>query len=63
MAGITPAILRKHIYACASLAGAFSYLALLQLIPREPSLLISSTLVVIIRILAKKYEWNLPKAL
>jgi uncharacterized membrane protein YeiH len=63
MAGITPAILRKHIYACASLAGAISYLALLQLIPREPSLLISSTLVVIIRILAKKYEWNLPKAL
>lgn len=60
LAGRTPVVLRKHIYACASIAGAVCYLGLLPLFNSDLSILISSSLVVAIRILARKYCWNLP---
>lgn len=63
MAGITPAVLKKHVYACASLAGALCYVALNGLVGNDTRLLVSAALVVVIRILARKYKWNLPKAM
>lgn len=63
MAGETPAILKKHVYACASLAGAVSYVGLLPVIGDDAALIISAVLVVVIRVLARHYHWNLPKAM
>lgn len=62
LSGQTPAVLRKHIYACASIAGAVSYMALLPLFHSSLAMTFSSCIVVAIRILARKYDWNLPVA-
>ena len=63
MAGQTPAILKKHVYACASIAGAVCYVSLINLLGNDLSMIISALLVVIIRILARRYRWNLPTAM
>lgn len=63
MAGITPAVLKKHVYACASLAGAICYVVLKGMVGDDTRLIVSAALVVVIRILARKYKWNLPKAM
>lgn len=63
MANQTPGILCKHVYACASLAGALSYTALMEIIPNTAAMVISAMLVVLIRLLARHYKWNLPKAM
>lgn len=63
MADVTPAVLKKHIYACASLAGAVCYVLLLNIVNDGVRLIISASLVVVIRLLARKYKWNLPKAM
>ena len=57
-----PYIFKKHVYAIASILGAGTYYLLSSfdettLIPS----LISMTLVVVIRLLAAKYKWSLPK--
>lgn len=62
MAGQTPYILRKHVYACASLAGALCYVFADDLLGTDASLVISACLVVLIRLLATRYCWNLPRA-
>lgn len=62
MAGQTPYILRKHIYACASLVGALCYVFLSQHISGDGAMIISALLIVLVRILATKYCWNLPTA-
>ena len=62
MAGQTPFVLKKHVYACASLAGALSYVWLLPWIFPQADFLISAALVVLIRVLARHYKWNLPTA-
>ncbi len=56
----TPAVLRKHIYALASLAGALCYY-LLQLYAPAVSILVSTLLVVVLRVLASHYRWTLPR--
>ncbi|MDD3253598.1 MAG: trimeric intracellular cation channel family protein [Lachnospiraceae bacterium] len=63
MAGQTPAVLRKHIYACASIAGAVCYAVLMQFMARNVAMVASAVLVVVIRVLARHYKWNLPKAM
>lgn len=63
MAGQTPAVLKKHVYACASIAGAVCYVGLLDVIGGGIAMIISAVLVVVIRILARKYKWNLPRAM
>lgn len=63
MAGQTPAVLKKHIYACASIAGAVCYVLLLKVMPAGTAMVISAVLVVVIRVLARHYKWNLPKAM
>lgn len=62
LAGNTPYILVKHIYACASLVGAVSCTLLWRVLPEYAAMSISMTLVVIIRLLAAHYRWNLPRA-
>ena len=61
MAGNTPFIFVKHIYACASIAGAIVCLLLRMIVYDYVAMIIGAVVVVIIRILAAKYRWNLPK--
>jgi uncharacterized membrane protein YeiH len=63
MAGETPAVLKKHIYACASLAGAICYDLMIPVLGHNAAMIVSAVLVVVIRVLARKYRWNLPTAL
>lgn len=54
-------ILRKHVYASASIAGAVCYVCLNGCL-QDASMLLSAILVVLIRLLATRYDWNLPTA-
>ena len=60
MAGETPYVLKKHIYACASIAGACLYVVLLQVTRSGSAMIGSALLVVAIRILASHFRWDLP---
>lgn len=62
LAGDMPYILRKHIYACASLAGAAVFLGL-RLIAAESVAAVGGILAVLaLRCAAAHFEWNLPRA-
>lgn len=63
LAGLTPAILKKHVYACASLSGAICYVILLDFMPRNYAMFAGALLVIVVRMLAYHYKWNLPKAM
>ena len=54
LSGSTPAILRKHVYALASLAGALCYYP-------AGSIAVSTLLVILLRVLASRYRWTLPR--
>ena len=56
----TPAVLRKHIYALASLAGALCYY-LLHIYAPGLAIFLSTLLVVVLRVLASHYRWTLPR--
>ena len=60
MAGTTPFILKKHVYACASFAGACVYVGLLRVAAENIALVVSALLIVGIRLCARRYKWNLP---
>lgn len=62
MAGQTPYILRKHVYACASITGAVFYVFLHNKTASDAAMIISALLVILIRLLASHYRWNLPTA-
>ena len=62
MAGDTPYIFVKHVYASASLAGAVLCSALWDIWGELPAMLIGMSVVVVIRILSAHYRWNLPRA-
>lgn len=57
-----PYIFVKHIYACASLAGAALCAGLWSYADSMYAMLAGMTAVVVIRVLAAHYHWNLPKA-
>lgn len=57
----TPIIFDREIYATACLAGAILYLILHGYVPRNINLVISSGLIMIIRIVAIKFHLELPK--
>lgn len=61
MAGMTPFVFVKHVYAVAALIGAVCYLILHQIINDTAALFLSATVTVIIRLLAAHYRWNLPR--
>ena len=62
MAGDTPYIFVKHVYACASLAGALACALLWKVVGQTFAMLAGAALVVLIRILSATYKWNLPRA-
>ena len=62
LAGQTPYILRKHVYASASIVGAVCYVALHGFCSRDLSMVVSAVVIVFIRLLATHYNWNLPTA-
>ena len=62
LANKTPVIFNKEIYATACLAGAILYLILYSFsVPRNINLPISSSLIILIRILAIKFHIELPR--
>ena len=62
MAGEVPKIFRKRIYALAAMAGAMVYYYTAdRLIGAAGALWIAAALVVVIRILAAHFEWDLPR--
>ena len=62
MAGNPPYIFVKHIYACASLAGAVVCACGWEYIGMKNAMITGMIIVVVIRFLAAYYRWNLPKA-
>lgn len=62
MAGDTPYIFVKHVYACASLAGALVCGALWRHAGEMPAMLLGAGAVILIRALSAHYRWNLPRA-
>ncbi len=62
MAGQTPYVLRKHIYASASIAGAVLYATLMTCMNGSIAMLIGACSVILIRLLATHFCWNLPTA-
>ena len=60
-AGNVPYIFRKHVYATASIAGAVAYLVVQSMGYPRVAVLLSLFLVVLLRLLAAHYEWNLPR--
>lgn len=62
MAGDTPYIFVKHVYASASLAGALLCALLWRLTGELPAMLAGGALVILIRGLSAHFRWNLPRA-
>ena len=61
-AGI-PAVLRKHIYAVAAIAGSGVFYLLMCLdLHGTPAALSGMAVTVVLRLLARHYRWNLPRA-
>ena len=60
MAGDTPYIFVKHIYACASILGALVCVLLWGPLGAVGSMFIGAALVFVIRLLAARFKWSLP---
>lgn len=60
LAGTVPSIFKKHIYALASAAGALTDILLMRILPHEIAMLAGFCVVVLIRVLASHFHWNLP---
>ena len=56
-----PYIFVKHFYACASIIGALSCALLFNICGRLISMLVGMTVIIILRFLAAKFHWELPK--
>ena len=61
MAGNTPYIFVKHVYASASIAGAIVCLFAGRVFGQLTGMLLGAVVVFIIRILAAHFKWNLPR--
>jgi len=60
MAGNTPYIFVKHVYASASIIGAIVCVLVERWFGELPAMLIGAAVVFVIRILAAHFKWNLP---
>lgn len=60
-AGNVPYIFRKHVYATASIAGAAAYLCLERTGYLGLATTVSLLLVLLLRLLAARFQWNLPR--
>ncbi|NBK90923.1 trimeric intracellular cation channel family protein [bacterium 1XD21-13] len=56
-----PYILTKHIYACASIAGALACVYSGDRIGNLASMTLGAAVVIVVRLLAMHYRWNLPR--
>lgn len=61
LAGEIPYVLQKHIYATACIFGIIGYYILYHFMPESAAALIGFCLVLVVRYLAKHFEWNLPR--
>ena len=61
-AGDTPYIFVRHFYACASIAGAWICALLWDAAGAPVSMLTGAVAVLVLRLLAARYRWSLPKA-
>ena len=61
LAGNTPYIFVKHVYACASLAGAILCVYLIPVMGLRNAMFLGMTITVVIRFLSRHYRWNLPR--
>ena len=61
LAGSVPSIFRKHIYALASAAGAIVDILLMRFASAELAMLAGFCVVVVVRVLAAHFRWNLPR--
>lgn len=61
LAGMPPYIFVKHIYACASIAGAMLSAALWPVAGSTAAMLSGSALVFLLRLLAAHFRWNFPR--
>lgn len=62
MAGLPPYIFVKHIYACASILGAVLCVLLWKPLGATAAVLLCCGAVSVIRLLAARFRWSLPKA-
>ena len=62
LAGLPPYIFVKHIYACASIAGGIACALLWRIAGQTCAVMVCFSLVFLIRILAARFRWSLPKA-
>lgn len=62
LASLPPYIFVKHIYACASMIGAALCILLWPVFGESLSMLICCIVVFVIRLLAARFRWSLPKA-
>lgn len=60
-AGNTPYIFVKHFYACASILGAIACAVFWKLLGELPAMIIGAAVTIVLRFLAAKYRWKLPK--
>lgn len=61
LAGNTPYIFVKHVYACASLAGAVVCVAAWDYLGITHAMIAGAVVVVLIRLLSAHFKWNLPR--
>lgn len=61
MSGSTPTVMKKQIYASASIIGAVIYINIYGCFPKIAAMMTAAAAVVIIRILAVRFKWNLPR--
>lgn len=61
MAGVPPYIFVRHIYACASIAGAVACAFLSQKTDLVTAMAAGMAVVIVMRVLAAYYRWNLPR--
>lgn len=61
-AGVTPYIFVKHFYACASLFGSLLCALLWDYTSESIAMISGASAVLVLRILAAKFRWSLPKA-
>ena len=62
MAGNTPYIFVKHVYASASIVGAILCAALWVPLGATTAMILGASVILIVRLLAAHYHWSLPKA-
>lgn len=62
MAGETPYILVKHIYACAAIAGGIVCVICRDLMGEAAGILLGLSVTVVLRVLAAHFHWNLMRA-